>query len=379
MRICIVTPAELAQTETFIRRHIELLPHDIVAIHGGDLDYTSEQGRICDWHAQTIPQRMQWLNALPRFLEFRVRKRFFPFAAPAEICQAFLKANRIDLVLAEYGVAGAEILPACKLAKIPLVTHFHGYDYSRYEIVTQYGEAYRAMFDYASAIISVSKAMSRSLIELGCPEEKIYLNPYGPDPAFFDLQPDYTSNTLLAVGRHTLKKAPYLTLEAFRLAAQSNPKLRLCMIGSGELLEVCERLALAWGLADRVELVGECDAGEVRRRMGQAFAFLQHSVRARNGDAEGTPVAILEAGAAGLPVVATRHAGIADVVCEGETGFLVEENDVAGMAREIVALASDHERARQVGAKARRRIKERFSLEQHICKLDEVIRIAMCK
>ena len=77
--------------------------------------------------------------------------------------------------------------------------------------------------------------------------------------------------------------------------------------------------------------------------MNGADVFVQHSITdSHTGDQEGLPVAVLEAMASGLPVVATRHAGIPEAVVEGETGYLVEEGDIGAMAGHIARLAEDH-------------------------------------
>ena len=70
---------------------------------------------------------------------------------------------------------------------------------------------------------------------------------------------------------------------------------------------------------------------------------------AGNGDSEGTPVAILEAAAAGLPVISTLHAGIPDVIEDGKNGFIVEEHDVDGMARCMIEILESPDEARRMG------------------------------
>jgi colanic acid/amylovoran biosynthesis glycosyltransferase len=84
-------------------------------------------------------------------------------------------------------------------------------------------------------------------------------------------------------------------------------------------------------------------------------------------------VAVLEAGAAALPVVATIHAGIPDVVIDGTTGFLVPERDVAGMTGRMVALLEDPQLCRRMGEAARDHVRTHFSIEQHIARLQNVI------
>jgi len=82
-----------------------------------------------------------------------------------------------------------------------------------------------------------------------------------------------------------------------------------------------------------------------------------------SGDSEGTPVAVLEAGAAGLPVIATRHAGIPDVVREGQTGLLCDERDIATMAEHMHTVLTDPSAAARLGAAAREHIAEHHSME----------------
>ena len=78
--------------------------------------------------------------------------------------------------------------------------------------------------------------------------------------------------------------------------------------------------------------------------------FVQHSVQPSYGDAEGTPNTILEAGAAALPVVSTKHAGIPQAVLDENTGFLVDEYDSKGMTDAMVSLFNDKTRCQSMGA-----------------------------
>lgn len=81
-------------------------------------------------------------------------------------------------------------------------------------------------------------------------------------------------------------------------------------------------------------------------------------------------------GATGLPVVSTRLAGIPDVVIDGETGFVVEEKDVAGMAERMLQLANDPELASRLGLAARKRISTEFTMAKSITNLYEILCMA---
>jgi glycosyltransferase involved in cell wall biosynthesis len=285
-----------------------------------------------------------------------------------ETTAAYIKAfrrHRARAVLAEYGTTGVLVMDACRRLSIPLVVHFHGYDASVSHVLEENAESYQRMFKQAGAIIAVSRAMQRKLISLGAPTEKVFYNPCGVDcTEFGEAEPESAPPTFLAVGRFVEKKAPQLTLKAFAEVYKSEPAARLRMVGDGELLSECRRLAKELGVDDAVTFLGGQPHSVVQAEMRRARCFVQHSVEAENGDCEGTPVGVLEAGASGLPVISTRHAGIPDVVIEGQTGLLVDERDVQGMADAMLRLAQDTELARALGNAARRHIEAHFSKER---------------
>ena len=105
----------------------------------------------------------------------------------------------------------------------------------------------------------------------------------------------------------------------------------------------------------------------------EASLFVQHSVTARNGDAEGLPIAILEAMASAVPVVSTWHSGIPEAVLHNVTGQLVDEHDVEGMAGAMIKLFDYPERAVMMGAAGRKRILAHFTHERARDRLRTII------
>ena len=347
-------------TETFIRVHIEQLPANVTLVHG--------------WRP-SIGNRP--VLSLPLLVYYKTRRMMFGDGLHQEKTAAYLKVfreRRIEAALAEYGEMGVHVMDAAKRAGIPLIVHFHGYDASVRSVLEEHRETYPQMFGIASAIIAVSRAMQRKLIELGAPEEKVHYNPYGVDcDRFRGAEPGAAPPLFIAVGRFTKKKAPHITISAFAKVLTVCPKARLRMIGEGPLLEQCKVLAGNLGISSAIEFLGAQDHSVIEREMQNARCFVQHSVVAPSGDCEGTPVSILEAGATGLPVVSTRHAGIPDVVIEGETGFLVDEGDASGMADHMIQLAEQPELARSMGGVARKHIRANFSKEHRINNLRNII------
>jgi glycosyltransferase involved in cell wall biosynthesis len=298
-----------------------------------------------------------------------------------DLTAAYLKVFQYwspDAVLAQYGPTGVLVQEACQRAAVPLIVHFHGYDASQRQTLVEYGSRYPELFRTAAAVVAVSRAMRQRLIELGAPPDKVHWNPYGVDcTAFGGADPATADPVFLAVGRFCEKKAPGLTLRAFAEVYRACPEARLRMVGFGSLLDSCVRLASELGIADAVDFLGTCPPQVVQQEMRRSRCFVQHSVVAPDGDSEGTPVAILEAGASGLPVVSTRHAGIPDVVVEGRTGFLVEERDISGMAARMLWLARDPILAGELGRAARVWIENEFSLPQRIGALWNIIDLSL--
>lgn len=374
--ICVVGFDDDKVIKDFIRIHVEGLPQPVLSLSGNYPDYQWQGLNVRKMHEQPV-----WLRKLTSLLPYAVASRRLARLRNSEstarlALKRFFAKHRVDVILAEFGDTGAALAPAARDCGIPLVVHFHGHDAHRKTLLTP-GMLlqYQFMFQTAAAVLVVSRHMWQTLAEMGCPAEKLIYNPYGPRERFFDVQPDYHP-VVLSVGRFTDIKANYLVLMAFQRVLEKMPQARLVMAGSGELLETCRTLARVWKIDAAVSFPGAVEHSRVHELFAHACCFAQHSVTPSYGDAEGTPNTILEACAAGLPIVATRHAGIADVVVSERTGLLVEELDVAGMAGAMLRMLESAQFCRECGARAREHVRMNFSSEQHLMILRKAVRFA---
>jgi len=373
--IAIVTPLQPTYSETFLRAHLERLPFQVHHFYGlPKMGYHP----IYDGAGKALSSDQKWFNYLETGIDTLLGENGWGYTLRRQAMVAYLKKHRIEAVLAEYGPTGTYIMEACKQAKVPMLVHYHGRDAYHYKTIERFGAKYRNMFDFASMILPVSTDMFQQLQNLGAAPEKMLLNPYGPNPSFFNFQ-DISSNppTFLTVGRFTAKKAPHLTIRAFAKVLGSVPEAKMLMLGDGELWEESKNLAKSLGVFEHIDFAGPRKPEQIAAAHHQVRAFVQHSVRAADGDSEGTPVAILEAMKSGLPIIATRHAGIKDTVLEGETGFLVNEGDWEGMAEAMLKLAKDATLAAEMGKRGNARVEAHYTMEQHIERLAGAIQSAI--
>ena len=180
---------------------------------------------------------------------------------------------------------------------------------------------------------------------------------------------------MLFVGRLVEKKGPLDALEAFARARQCcAEQARLIVVGDGPLRAALMARVEALQLQGHVQLLGLQPPERIAQLMRQSRCLLLPSRVASDGDAEGCPVAVLEAQVAGLPVVSTRHAGIPEVVQNGTTAFLAEEGDVKALAKGLERLLCNAELAGRMGDAASRYARARFTVQQHTNAVSELLK-----
>ncbi len=229
----------------------------------------------------------------------------------------------------------------------------------------------RLLASVSDAIVAISPAIERELrddFRIGrAPQYRVV--PLGFDLAAFaavdeamrvrsrrelNLAPD--ADVVSTVGRLTAIKQHRLFLDAIAAAARSRPTLVALIAGDGELRADLERHAAQIGIADRVRFLGW------RRDLATIYAATDvFLLTSRN---EGTPVALIEAMASGVPGVSTDVGGVKDVINSDAVGARVPDGDAAGLAAHLVRYLSDRESRRAAGLRARAAVLDRYSLDR---------------
>ena len=134
------------------------------------------------------------------------------------------------------------------------------------------------------------------------------------------------------------------------------------MVGNGRLREKLETQTAELGLAERVRFHGSLTEPEVAAKLDEADLFVLPSIIERNGDTEGIPVALMEAMAAGVPVVGSRITGVPELVHDRETGLLVEPGDASDLAEKLAEIVEHPAEARARALQARGLVERQFQL-----------------
>jgi glycosyltransferase involved in cell wall biosynthesis len=182
--------------------------------------------------------------------------------------------------------------------------------------------------------------------------------PNGVDLDRFERERRPVAGRIVMLGRLARPKRPELVVRALARMRERHSDAELWLVGDGPLRAEVEAVAGSLGLTGAVRVTGRRE--DVPQVLAEAFCAVLAS------DYEGMPLSVLEAMAAGVPVVATSFGGLDEVIEDGDTGFVVERGSVDALAASLGRLLENRELARLVGAAGRRRAEERFSVQRMV-------------
>ena len=285
--------------------------------------------------------------------------------------------RRYDALIAHFGPQGvvAEGLRELELLEGPLLTFFHAYDLtSAPRLVGR--RMYQNLFQHGEVFAAISERGKVLLEALGAPHARIHVHHMGIDLDHFTASAERSASAqlnLLSVGRLTEKKGFALAVLATAELARTLPNVRYRIVGEGRERPRLERLIAQLGLTGRVTLVGARSQHEILDLMRQAHIFVVPSITAKSGDEEGIPMVIMEALACKLPVVASRHGGIPELVHDGTTGVLTPEGDFLALFQALQLLAGDPSRRKRLGEAGRQLVEREFSLKTQLKRLETLL------
>ena len=330
------------------RRYLEEQGHEVFVFTFGDGDYEDDDPNVIkspglpladtgfyinvryNLKAQRVLRTMDIVHVHHPFLSGRLALRYCP---PRNIPVVFTNHTRYDL----YAQAYVPALPE-GLSEPFLKTYLSSFCGS------------------CDLVIAPSAGVREVLHRLGVTTyievvpNGVDLSPFSYETAPIDRSElGFTKNDILLVYTGRLgpeKNLPFL-LRAFAGIAKSYEEVGLLIVGNGPEYDNLVDRVQHMGIADRVHFTGQVSYDELPRYLATADAFVTASVT------EVHPLSVIEAQAAGLPVLGIQSPGVSDTIKDGETGILAQEEDLALFTAKMVRLVTDREGLERMSAEAR--------------------------
>lgn len=246
--------------------------------------------------------------------------------------------------------------PAARLAGIAHVIYTrHG---QRHNATRGQDLLFRLTSRSARHLVCVSQDSARLSIKGGLPARRVHCIWNGIDVNEFCYSGPRSGGPVVMVGRLSPEKNVENLIRAAAIVVRTRPETRFAIAGEGPCMASLCKLTADLGLAAHVCFLG--DVRDVATLLGTASLFVLPSLT------EGISLTLLEAMSSGLPVVATRVGGNAEVVVEGETGLLVPSADPQALAEAILKLAGDDSKCRAMGLAGRSRIERYFDVRSMV-------------
>lgn len=335
-------------------------------------------------HGRVQPDEIEIPLPVPGVRSVRVGSLARPIRPVADAETAYrlariMRRYRPDIVHTHHSKAGMLGRSLALLAGTPSVHTFHGHVFDGYfspRTASLIMTAERQLARRTSRLIALSDALREDLVRRGIADRgRIEVVPLGLDLDRFGggdrtaararLGVPGDAFTIVFIGRLVPIKRGDRLVRVFARVAERLPAGRLYVIGDGSDRAEMEHQAGALGLADRIEFRGWSS--------DSPGWYAAADVIALSSDSEGTPLTLIEAAAAGRPVVACGVGGVPDVVTDGVTGFVVPVSDEAAFAERLVQLAGDPRLASAMG-RAGASAAARFSGARLVADLDRIYR-----
>jgi glycosyltransferase involved in cell wall biosynthesis len=367
---------------------VEVLP--LFGARGGEVHAGYRELRARTHHHRTLSwelaaAQLHWLRRRPRALLAAWAGALRATApspkllvrAPAVLLKAALVARRVEAMGVAHLHAHWATHPALAAWTVRTLTglpySFTAHAHDLYVDRAMLAEKVRD----AAFVVTISDFNRRLLEEVCGPEArgKVHVIRCGVDLRAFAPAPRRAPAvpTFACVASLKAYKGHAVLLDAVALLRGRGVAVRVVLVGDGPLRGDLEARVARLGIGDAVTLRGALPHQEIPAILAGATAVVLPSVTQSDGQMEGIPVALMEAMAAGVPVVSTRLSGIPELVRDGEGGLLVPERDPEALAAAMERLAADPELGARLAAGARRIVERDFDRARNVARLDALL------
>jgi phosphatidylinositol alpha-1,6-mannosyltransferase len=316
----------------------------------------SQQDRVLDRRFNFPVWRMagpHWRRLRYVYMVYYLFKYFFIQGARPVIYATRWKEGLVPALLAP-------------LLRLKVIVAAHGNDVIK-TLSPYRSRLFRLTFQRSHVGVAVSRYTAKVLLQMGIPAEKVIVIPNGVDTELFHPQErSYPliqryglqgKKVLLTLARLVPRKGQDQVIRALPEIIRTIPDVVYLVAGRGDYEKKLKDLARSTGVQDRVIFTGFISPEEIVAHYNLADVYIMPSREiAEAGSVEGFGITYLEANACRIPVIGGRSGGVSDAIVDGETGLLVDPNDVDAIAAAVIRLLSDPAVARKMGDNGRERV-----------------------
>jgi len=283
-----------------------------------------------------------------------------------------VKKEKPDLIHGHFGLDSYRLLGLKRTFKLPFIVNFYGYDVLRLPEEFGWKRRYRTLAQEGDLFFVGSEDMKRNVTDLGFPEEKIKVLKLGMnlDDIRFEQRTTAGPNVMM-VGRMVEKKGFKYAVRAVKLLKDKNTTIQLDLYGDGELRPALEQLTSELDINGRVTFHGQTGNQVIFNELYRHDILLVPSVQAADGDREGIPQTTVEGMATGIPVIASSHAGLPELVIHEETGLQVPERNASALADAIRQYMEEDSLVSKMSKNGRNRVEQEHNIFPQVHKAEE--------
>lgn len=288
-----------------------------------------------------------------------------------------------DIIHCQFGHLAHDIIRLRKAGFLTgkVVVHFRGFDIT--QIARQEREGfYRSVFQTADRFVANSAYFRDRAVAIGCPEDLIDVSYSGVELERFVFRKPHIWRSgdvlkVFTVGRLVEKKGYHVLLAALSGIARKGIDFRCDIVGDGPDRAALEAQALSLGIGERIVFHGALAHPAIVPLLNQAHLFAAPSLTAANSNADAPINTLKEAMAVGVPVISTYHGGIPELVVDGVSGYLAQENDVSDLQAAIETALRTVDKWPHLAQAARQTVETKFSLAETTETLVSIYRKAL--
>jgi phosphatidyl-myo-inositol dimannoside synthase len=300
------------------------------------------------------------------------------------LISSWLNKNKPDAIIAS---GSRSVWMAAALSnryRIPWVAVGHGSELSfrtaTRKMITRWA------FQKANGVICVSGFTKEQMNKSGIFVDKTCVIPNGADPDLFQILPAAeveafrrklgftTAKLILTVGNVTERKGQDVVIRSLPEVIKEIPNAHYMIVGLPTRKKELEELARNLGVSEHVHFFERVNNDELIRFLNSCDVFAMTSKMTADGDFEGYGIAVVESALCGKPSVVSGNSGLSEAVLDGETSFVVPENDESATAKAIIKILKNEELRQQMGEKARNYAITQQTWPKRIALYDEFLR-----